>query len=399
MRYKMLEDLKLDVSNHPSWEEVEKKFENQTLNITSELCENEAVASFIRHATIRLHDGYRVIDSHTFISIMTGIYVVIFILGTIGNFLTVAVIYKTPNLHSHTNYFLCSLACSDFLLVLVGVPSDLVVMWQPLRPPSFVGYCKLHSILISWFTNVSILTITSLTAERFIAICYPLHLRSYFNKPRVINFIKIIWILAIFPSALIGVQFEKTRHTDMCGNNYPEYGGLCSVPLSSAIPYSSEAMLILMFIIPMIFNLVCYLKIYQVLQEMAVVTTVHSPVTTCSSDSSTGILYIHTHKSAPHKSQQAQSMIIRMLMVISGVFFLCYFPFHVQRLIIHYNKEYCGSSELCWMLYPIAGVLQYISASLNPFFYNLMSLRFRIALKYWLRQMLISKRYIRVVRV
>jgi hypothetical protein len=71
--------------------------------------------------------------------------------------------------------------------------------------------------------------------------------------------------------------------------------------------------MIVMFIIPMKFILVCYLKIYKMLLDMAVVTTVHSPVTTCSSDSSTGVLYIHTHKSAPQKSQQAQSMIIRML--------------------------------------------------------------------------------------
>ncbi len=93
--------------------------------------------------------------------------------------------------------------------------------------------------LIGWFTNVSIMTITSLTAERFIAICYPLHLRSYFDKPRVIKFIKIIWFLAIFPSVLIGMQYEQKKHVDPCGNEQPEYGGQCNVPASSAIPYST----------------------------------------------------------------------------------------------------------------------------------------------------------------
>jgi hypothetical protein len=85
--------------------------------------------------------------------------------------------------------------------------------------------------------------------------------------------------------------------------------------------------------------------------------------------------------------------------VISAVFFLCYLPYHVQRMIIYYNKEDCGKSEFCWMLYPITGVLQYISAALNPLFYNLMSLRFRVAFKYWLKQLLIGRRYMSVTRL
>jgi hypothetical protein len=165
-----------------------------------------------------------------------------------------AVIYNTPSLHSHTNYFLSSLALSDFLLVLVGVPFDLISLWHPLRPPEFPGYCQIHSMylscrqtivfvgsLIGLFTNVSIMTITSLTVERFVAICYPFSLRSLFDKPRVLQLIKIMWVVALIPSLFIGIQFEQIREPDICNLTSKDYGGSCDFrPIFTFPPYPFE---------------------------------------------------------------------------------------------------------------------------------------------------------------
>ena len=68
-------------------------------------------------------------------------------------------------------------------------------------------------------------------------------------------------------------------------------------------------------------------------------------------------------------------------------FFICWAPFHVQRLIAIYgtNTEDHITSNGPWMefLYLlmtyVSGVFYYVSTTINPILYNIMSNKFRIA--------------------
>lgn len=68
-------------------------------------------------------------------------------------------------------------------------------------------------------------------------------------------------------------------------------------------------------------------------------------------------------------------------------FFICWAPFHVQRLIAIYgtNKEDHITSNGPWMefLYLlmtyVSGVFYYVSTTINPILYNIMSNKFRMA--------------------
>lgn len=55
------------------------------------------------------------------------------------------VIYSTTAMQSQTNIFIASLACSDLLLLLVGVPFDLVHMWKVEEIMRAPAYCQLAS--------------------------------------------------------------------------------------------------------------------------------------------------------------------------------------------------------------------------------------------------------------
>ncbi|KAK5985924.1 Neuropeptides capa receptor, partial [Trichostrongylus colubriformis] len=321
------------------------------------------------------------------------LFVLVGFIGLIGNMLTVLVICKTTSLHSHTNYFLASLAISDLLLIIVGVPFDLFHLWRKDRPPAIAGYCALMSTSISLFTFASILTIVSLTAERFVAICYPFSHRAIFDKRRVIYLIYTIWALAFFPSLYIGLQFKRVV-PDFCGYNRElnSQRGSCDYVTSQNIPfrYPFELTMVVTFVLPLIFIVYCYVRILATLNEMATATRVHVPIgSTNSTDSShLSILYVHTKNFAPPKSQQAQRMVMKMLFTVTAVFFVCYLPYHIERLIVQYTKHQCDSSMFCLLLYPVTGLLQYISATLNPIFYNLMSTRFRTAFTQLLHQIL-----------
>ncbi|VDM36782.1 unnamed protein product [Toxocara canis] len=345
--------------------------------------------------------------------VLTVVFAIVFVVGLFGNLLTMAVVYCTPSLHSHTNYFLSNLACSDFFLIVFGVPFDLISLWQK-KPPDLPAYCEVMSTSISLFTYSSVLTIVVLTAERFMAICYPFTLRTLFNKRKVINVIYLSWIIAFIPSLYIGLQvlkysvkrdsapgFEFTEclkfkpvTPDFCGYNRDlgDGTGSCDFVASKVIPfqYLFEVNMLLTFLLPVSFIIFCYMRILNTLTELSNITAVHLPVTAKFSDTSqkdAALLHVHMKDAAPLRSQQAHKVVIKMLVTVTVVFFVCYLPHHIERLIVHYTRIECDKWDVCLMLYPVTGLLQYFSAALNPILYSLMSTRFRNAFKYWLKRL------------
>ena len=65
-------------------------------------------------------------------------------------------------------------------------------------------------------------------------------------------------------------------------------------------------------------------------------------------------------------------------------FFICWAPFHSQRLMVIYIKpeDYTDTLRSVQnILYFISGVLYYVSSVINPILYNIMSLKFRQAFR------------------
>ena len=60
-------------------------------------------------------------------------------------------------------------------------------------------------------------------------------------------------------------------------------------------------------------------------------------------------------------------------------FFLCWLPFHTQRIAFIYFNESKFYRKVNEYLFYISGVLYYFSATVNPILYNLMSLKYRHA--------------------
>lgn len=70
-------------------------------------------------------------------------------------------------------------------------------------------------------------------------------------------------------------------------------------------------------------------------------------------------------------------------MAVVVAFFICWAPFHTQRLLVIYVPQPWTSSFTTFMhlLFYISGVLYFISSVINPILYNIMSLKFRRAFK------------------
>lgn len=65
---------------------------------------------------------------------ITVLYAIIFITGLLGNVSTCIVIACNKSMHTATNYYLFSLAISDLLLLISGLPPEMYRIWSPEVP-------------------------------------------------------------------------------------------------------------------------------------------------------------------------------------------------------------------------------------------------------------------------
>lgn len=144
---------------------------------------------------------------------MTVVYAVILMTGVTGNICTCVVIYRNRYMHTATNYYLFSLAISDLLLLVLGLPQELYQLWY--KYPYIFGesFCILRGLTSEMSTNASILTITAFTVERYLAICHPIRAHTMSKLSRAVRCVLIIWTaaaIAALPTAMqFGIQHEE----------------------------------------------------------------------------------------------------------------------------------------------------------------------------------------------
>lgn len=133
----------------------------------------------------------------------------IFFISLVSNILTIVVILRTKFLHTKTNFYLCSLAISDLLLLLFSLPHHFVVELHPRWWPTEQDWvCKGRNLVKESATNASILTIMAFTFERYMAICKPFRPCGSLNPRKVVGHILLIWSLSIGFASILAYQMK-----------------------------------------------------------------------------------------------------------------------------------------------------------------------------------------------
>nr|XP_020659009.1 growth hormone secretagogue receptor type 1-like [Pogona vitticeps] len=141
---------------------------------------------------------------------VTAVCLALLVFGLGGNILTIVVTSCSRQLRNTTSLYLASLAVSDLLLLLLGLPLDLYRLWQ--SRPWVLGtvVCRVWHWSGEACAYCSILHLTALTAERYVAICYPLRAKVLVTEQRVKALLVVLWAVALFSAApflfLVGVQ-------------------------------------------------------------------------------------------------------------------------------------------------------------------------------------------------
>ncbi|XP_072938880.1 pyrokinin-1 receptor-like [Epargyreus clarus] len=309
-------------------------------------------------------------DSLDLIVPLTITYAIIIITGVLGNISTCVVISRNRSMHTATNFYLFSLAISDLLLLICGLPLELYRLWNPLTYPLGEALCITLGLISETSANATVLTITAFTVERYIAICRPFMSHTMSKLSRAVRYIVVIWLCALGAAVPQAMQFGIVNYTDK-GRKVSS----CTVKghgVQQVFVISS----FVFFVLPMSLITVLYVLIGIKLHTSRVL----HPVKKTSVDS-----HEKSNGTVKYRNGASQRRVIRMLVAVALSFFLCWAPFHVQRVIAIYGKTLEHPSVTFYKVYIVltylSGVLYFLSTAINPFLYNIMSNKFRNAFK------------------
>nr|QBC65466.1 PK receptor [Aedes aegypti] len=316
-------------------------------------------------------------DSICIILPITIFYCFIFVVGIVGNLAICIVIAKNRSMHTATNYYLFNLAVSDFLLLLFGMPLEVYGTWYPYAYPFNQVACIITGLLSETATNATVLTITSFTVERYIAICHPFRSHTMSKLSRAIKFVIAIWLVAFGLATPQALQFGvvESAHTRLCTIKNRHF------------EHAFEVSSFLFFVGPMTVIAVLYVLIGIKLRKSKLLQGVKRQGASIGS----GANGIHHHGGgmttsgggAGFRSVSGQTRVIRMLVAVVATFFFCWAPFHAQRLMAVYGAVTNTDNEFFFQVYTyltyISGILYFLSTCINPLLYHIMSHKFRDA--------------------
>ncbi|CAH2076139.1 unnamed protein product, partial [Iphiclides podalirius] len=251
-------------------------------------------------------------------------------------------------MHTATNYYLFNLAVSDLIVTLTlflgALDSFEYGHWS----------CKVNIFFTLVLWNNSVLTITVLSVERYVAIWYPLRQKSLSVWRRVLKIITGIWIMAVVVTIpdIWSVNIVKTSHSLFCS--------IVPTPVARVI---NGVMGIVTFAVPLMIMTVVYIMI-------AIKVNV--------AQSSKSGSKVFNHRDDGRR--------VNKLVTLTLSFILCWLPYFVIRILIFALEIYQLLALVKWwsLLQRLMILNSSFSLVLNPILFSLISTKFKESLmKLW----------------
>ncbi|XP_028292496.1 cholecystokinin receptor [Gouania willdenowi] len=338
------------------------------------------------------------------------LYSLIFFLSVFGNLLIIVVLTVNKRMRTVTNTFLLSLAVSDLMIAIFCMPFSLI---PNIRKDFLFGaaMCKIVSYLMGISVSISTFSLVAIAIERYSAICNPLKSRVWQTRSHAYRVIAATWVLALIimiPYPIIShlKTFHRLDNTTahQCRHKWP---------LATAEQTWYILLLLVLFVIPGVVMMVAYglisRELYKGIQfEMGnkknstdVKNGLTSTASTGSDDgdgcyvnvvprprsmemssmaASTRVIKAERPRSNTSEAKlEAKKRVIRMLVVIVVLFFICWMPLYCVNTWRAFD-DITATQALTG--YPIAFIqlLCFSSACVNPIIYCFMNTRFRKAL-------------------
>ncbi|XP_054643766.1 trace amine-associated receptor 13c-like [Dunckerocampus dactyliophorus] len=304
-----------------------------------EFCFPQLINISCRKPTSHWSDG-------VFLSVLLGI---ISIFTVVLNLLVIISISHFRQVHTPTNLLLLSLAVSDFLVGLLVWPGEIYMRtscWTLGDVFSFLWFYMTVTL-----TSASVGNMVLISADRYVAICDPLHYNTKVTVRRVQLCVCLCWFFALLLCSII--LKDGLTHLGKSNSCYGE----CVI----GIGFEGRIIdLVMVFILPLSIIITLYMRVFVVAVSQARAMSSH-------------VTSVTLQHSVFVRVKTSELKAARTLGILVLVFLMCLCPI--------YSVSLAGDNKIISSFAKYAIYLFYLNSCLNPLIYALFYPWFRRAVR------------------
>ncbi|XP_076982822.1 olfactory receptor 4K2-like [Tamandua tetradactyla] len=154
------------------------------------------------------------------------VFSILYLITMLGNCLILLTVISTPHLHSPMYLLLSNLSVIDMCLSSFATPKMIVGFLPQHNTISFEG-CISQIFFLHLFTGTEIVLLISMSFDRYIAICKPLHYSIIMNQRVCVGLVVTSWTVGFLHTTS---QLAFTLYLPFCGPNIVD-SFFCDLPL------------------------------------------------------------------------------------------------------------------------------------------------------------------------
>ena len=277
-------------------------------------------------------------------ALITALYLMVILMGIIGNSLVVYVVIKHKQLQNITNVFIANLALSDIGLCVFSLPIQL--HYQLTDNWVFgSGLCRVVFAAFAMPMYVSTITIMLIAFDRYWIIVYPLRQRMTFKMAIILIFITAVVSLLLS----VPVMYFSTLYTvnDSFLKIHRTYC-IEAWPVFAARVFYSILMFIFQFVLTLILTAIIYSRIYIKLKQ----------------------------RNLRRHDTERKNRTNKILVAIVAVFVICWLPWNLFSLITEFQRDLMRGKHFKF-LDLLLKLFAMSSVCVNPFLYCWLNDNFR----------------------
>ncbi|XP_037666471.1 galanin receptor type 2 [Choloepus didactylus] len=270
------------------------------------------------------------------------LFALIFLVGTVGNALVLAVLLRGGQAASTTNLFILNLGVADLCFIVCCVPFQATI--YTLDGWVFGSLlCKAVHFFIFLTMHASSFTLAAVSLDRYLAIRYPLHSRELRTPRNALAAIALIWGLSLLFSGPYLSYYRQSRLANLtvC---HPAW----SAPRRRAMDLCT---FVFSYLLPVLVLGLTYVRTLRYLWRAV------DPV------------------AAGSGARRAKRKVTRMIVIVAALFCLCWMPHHVIILCVWFGRF--PLTRATYALRILSHLVSYANSCVNPIVYALVSKHFR----------------------